>query len=53
MTFKAVLDIALHLESFRNIDLTQQGVYQLRFRIFHKSSDGACVRNIRIYPPNR
>lgn len=43
MAFKAVLDIALHIDSFRNIDLAQQGVYQLRFQLFYKDAKGQSV----------
>jgi pimeloyl-ACP methyl ester carboxylesterase len=35
MSLRAIVDIVLHLESFRNIDLFQQGLYHLKFEIFH------------------
>lgn len=35
MSLRAIFEIVLHLESFRNIDLFQQGLYHLRFEIFH------------------
>lgn len=31
MSFMAIYEFALHLHSFRNIDLFQQGLYFLRF----------------------
>lgn len=43
MLFKKVVDIAVHMESFKNIDLTQQGVYQLRLRLFYKTFNGTNV----------
>lgn len=38
MSLRAIVDIVLHLESFRNIDLFQQGLYHLKFEIFHTIS---------------
>lgn len=38
MSLRAIFEIVLHLESFRNIDLFQQGLYHLRFEIFHSVS---------------
>lgn len=35
MVFKAVLELALHISSFQNIDLLHQGVYRVSFKIFH------------------
>jgi len=43
MIFKKVVDIAIHMESFKNIDLTQQGVYQLRLRLYYKAFNGSNV----------
>ena len=36
MSLRAVLEIVIHLESFRNIDLFFQGIYYTRFRIHSK-----------------
>lgn len=36
MSLKAQIEFILHIESFRNIDLFHQGLYQLRFRIYHE-----------------
>jgi hypothetical protein len=33
MSLRAVVEIVIHLESFRNIDLFFQGIYYTRFRI--------------------
>ena len=35
MSLRAIIEVVLHLESFRNIDLFQQGLYYLEFEIFH------------------
>ena len=35
MSLRAIVEIIVHLESFRNIDLFQQGLYFLQFEIFH------------------
>ena len=37
MSLRAIVDVVLHLESFRNIDLFQQGLYHLRFEVFHST----------------
>ena len=36
MSLRAVLEVVIHLESFRNIDLFFQGIYYTRFRIHSK-----------------
>ena len=36
MSLRAVTEIVVHLESFRNIDLFYQGLYYIRFRIFSR-----------------
>ena len=33
MALKAILEVVLHLDSFRNVDLTRQGLYQLRLSV--------------------
>ncbi|OMJ80857.1 hypothetical protein SteCoe_18808 [Stentor coeruleus] len=38
MSLRAIVEIVVHLESFRNIDLFQQGLYYLQFEIFHTMS---------------
>jgi len=40
MSLRAVVEIVVHLESFRNIDLFFQGIYYTRFRI-HSKKKGA------------
>jgi len=35
MSFKGVVEFALQIEGFRNIDLFHQGLYQIRFSIYH------------------
>lgn len=39
MSLRAVIEIALHFENFRNIDLMHQGLYRLKARIFRDGSD--------------
>jgi len=39
MSLKAVVEIALHFESFRNIDLFHQGLYHVRARLHHEGND--------------
>lgn len=34
MSIRSVLDIVLHIENFRNIDLFYQGIYFLRFKSY-------------------
>ena len=36
MSFKGILDVAVFLERFRNIDLYQQGLYCIRLTLLHK-----------------
>jgi len=36
MSLRALLEISIHLESFRNIDLYFQGIYYARLKLFHK-----------------
>eukprot|EP00743_Colponemidia_sp_Colp-15_P005523 GILK01005940.1.p1 GENE.GILK01005940.1~~GILK01005940.1.p1 ORF type:complete len:790 (+),score=102.98 GILK01005940.1:173-2542(+) len=42
MSLRAILEVVLHFESFRNIDLFHQGLYQIRVRINHEQ-DGQTV----------
>lgn len=39
MSYSAVLDLILHIHSFRNIDLFHQGLYNIRFRIYQDLED--------------
>lgn len=47
MSFKATIEFLLHIDSFRNVDLFNQGLYRLRLAIFHENglevSDFFCV----------
>ena len=40
MSFKGILDVAVFLERFRNIDLFQQGVYCVRVSLHHRTKAG-------------
>ena len=35
MSLRAVIEVMIHLESFRNIDLFFQGIYYTRLRVSH------------------
>ena len=50
MSFKAVFDIALHLEKFRNIDLYQQGMFRLKFSIFYTKRTENSIIKFFAYP---
>lgn len=39
MAFRAVSEIVLHVENFRNIDLFQQGLYFMRFTFYNEDKD--------------
>ena len=38
MSMKGLLEVLIHLESFRNIDLFYQGVYNLEVKLYQKST---------------
>ena len=46
MPLKAILDIVLHFESFRNIDLYHFGVYSIKSSIYQLDKS----QNVRIFP---
>jgi len=48
MSLRAILQIAVQLDSFRNVDLPKQGLYQLRVQIYHCGTDIA--RKYIAYP---
>lgn len=35
MSFRAIVEVAVHFESFRNIDLCKQGTYFIQVQVFH------------------
>lgn len=39
MCIRGVLQIAVQVSSFRNVDLSKQGLYQLRIQIYQRSKD--------------
>ena len=39
MPLRAAYDILLHLDSFKNIDLLQKGIYQIRVEIYYENED--------------
>ena len=38
MSLKALVEILLHVDTFRNIDLFYQGLYFIRFRLYYKQN---------------
>ncbi len=38
MSIKKIKEFAFHLSTFRNIDLLNQGLYQIRIRVYTKIS---------------
>lgn len=36
MTFRGQIDVLVHFESFRNVDLYHQGMYFLKSTLYHK-----------------
>lgn len=44
MSLRAILEVVVHLDSFRNIDLFFQGLYYLRVAVYNKKNEE--VRNI-------
>ena len=36
MSLRALVDVVIHLESFRNIDLFFQGIYYIRLKLYTK-----------------
>ena len=36
MSFDAYVEIILQLENFKNLELREPGIYQLRFRIYYE-----------------
>ncbi|KAL4470949.1 hypothetical protein ABPG72_013536 [Tetrahymena utriculariae] len=43
MSFKAQLEVLVHMESFRNINIYHQGIYVMRARIFQRLEDGTTI----------
>jgi len=39
MSFRAVTELVVHFEAFRNVDLYHQGIYYLRTSIYHQKGN--------------
>ena len=39
MSLRAILEIVVHLDSFRNIDLFFQGLYYVKVSVYNKKND--------------
>lgn len=46
MSLRAILEVVVHLDSFRNIDLFFQGLYYLKVSVHNKKNDEVSL------PPN-
>ena len=47
MSLKALVDFSVHFESFRNIDLINQGVYRLKTNLYYEVKDK--VKLLKVY----
>ena len=47
MSLKALVDFSVHFESFRNIDLINQGVYRFKTNLYYEVKDK--VRFQKVY----
>jgi len=48
MSLRTGLEFIIHIDSFRNIDLVRQGVYQFRFTLFHQISDNSYTKYLAL-----
>ena len=39
MSLKATIEFFIHIESFRNVDLFNQGLYRLQFNLYHETNN--------------
>ena len=39
MSFRSIVEILIHFESFRNIDLYHQGIYYLKSSLYYQKGD--------------
>jgi len=42
MSFRAIVSVIVHAESFRNIDLFEQGIYMINFKVYHNYKEVDC-----------
>lgn len=49
MALRALLEIVVHLESFRNIDLFYQGLYYLKVNLYNKRGEEVSIFYIRFF----
>ena len=47
MSLRAILEVVVHLDSFRNIDLFFQGLYYLKVSVYNKKNDEVCIGSNR------
>jgi len=43
MSLRAILEVVVHLDSFRNIDLFFQGLYYLKVSVYNKKNDEVSI----------
>ena len=46
MTFRGQVDVLVHFESFRNVDLYHQGIYFLKSTLYHKKDGKVSCKQI-------
>lgn len=47
MSLRAILEVVVHLDSFRNIDLFFQGLYYLKVSVYNKKNDEVSIGSNR------
>jgi len=47
MSLRALIQVGIQVESFRNINLSEQGFYQLCVRVYHEARDNTKVREYK------
>lgn len=46
MSLRAILDVVVHLDSFRNIDLFFQGLYYVKVSLYNKKNEEVSEHNL-------
>jgi hypothetical protein len=49
MSLRSLLEIVVHLESFRNVDLFYQGLYYLKVNVYYKKGEEVIKSIINMY----
>ena len=43
MSVRSVIQVAIQIDTFRNIDIPKQGLFQIRTRVYHAPKDDTKV----------